>query len=299
MTKPIWWWERRRNYRVRSQFNKLVPLAVEKGNKRFVVLTTPETMPDAMWTAWSWYRFLRKKGFALELAVDGDVSQQDSNVAARLFPGIAVYSTQSICQQLCEKNPALRTFLQGYPTGRKLALILALSGQSPMLYSDSDVLAFNPPEEFLQCVDRNVPCYFMEEIDGTRDALIVERAHALGLDCLPKFNSGFLYIPQGTLSAILAGKLLAAWRPPANSWYSEQTLLSVLLRNSNAEALPPSRYVISTRRQFYWEKDVDYKEIVARHFTGTVRHVMYRYGMPILLEQSRSFPDSTHRYDRH
>jgi hypothetical protein len=298
-TKPTWWWERRRNYRIRFQFDELPPIAAERGGKRFVVLTTPETFNDALWSAWSWYRFLREKGFALELAVDGGFSQQDSNAAARLFPGISVYSAQSVSQQLCEMNPALQTFLHGYPTGRKLALILALSGQAPMLYSDSDVLAFNPPEELLKCVVRNVPCYFMEEFDGTRDALIVERAHALGLDYLPKFNSGLLYIPQGTLSTSQAAKILAAWRPPANSWYSEQTLLSVMLRNSNAEALPPSRYVISSRRQFYWERDVNYAEIVARHFTGTVRHVMYRYGMPILLKQSRSFLESTHQYGRH
>jgi hypothetical protein len=59
--------------------------------------------------------------------------------------------------------------------------------------------------------------------------------------------------------------------------------------NANAQALPDSRYVISNRRQFYWEKDVDYTTIVARHFTGTVRHVMYRYGMPEILRQSRYF----------
>jgi hypothetical protein len=55
------------------------------------------------------------------------------------------------------------------------------------------------------------------------------------------------------------------------------------MRHANAQPLPDSRYVISNRRQFYWEQDVDYKSIVARHFTGTVRHVMYRYGMPAIL----------------
>ena len=60
-----------------------------------------------------------------------------------------------------------------------------------------------------------------------------------------------------------------------------------MLQQLHAEPLSSSRYVISIRRQFYWEKDVDYTNIVARHFTGPVRHVMYKYGIPIILSQSK------------
>jgi hypothetical protein len=65
--------------------------------------------------------------------------------------------------------------------------------------------------------------------------------------------------------------------------------MSVLMRQANAQPLADSRYVISNCRQFYWEQDVDYTAIVARHFTGTVRHVMYRYGMPTILRESKHF----------
>jgi hypothetical protein len=287
LTRPIWWWERRRNYPVRSAFERLPPLAVERGPKRFVVLATPGTVQDALWAAWSWCRFLQEEGFELELAVDGEIAEPDAAAAARLFPGIAVCSAQSYCEYVCEREPALKTFLYGHPTGRKFALLLANSDQHPVLYSDYDVVAFNPPLELLNCVERNVSCYFMEEVDGTRDSVILEQALALGLDYLPRFNCGLLYLPQGSLPMDLAAQILATWRPPGSSWYAEQTVLSVLLRNAKAEALPSSRYVIRSCRQFYWEKDVDYDRIVARHFTGTVRHVMYRYGLPILLEQSK------------
>jgi hypothetical protein len=59
------------------------------------------------------------------------------------------------------------------------------------------------------------------------------------------------------------------------------------MRNAQAQPLPHDRYVVNLRRQFYWERDANYKTIAARHFTGPVRHVMYRYGMPAILEQSR------------
>jgi hypothetical protein len=96
-----------------------------------------------------------------------------------------------------------------------------------------------------------------------------------------------LYIPKGALFPDLAKQLLSTWNPPVTSWYTEQTTLGALMRKANASPLPKDRYVISIRRQFYWERDVDYGAIVARHFTGTVRHVMYKSGMPLVFRQSK------------
>lgn len=287
-TKPVWWWESKRSYRIRSHYDLLPPLSVREGRVRFVVLTTPETLRDALWCAWSWYRYLRDEGIGLQIAVDGPISEGELAAASRLFPGISIESAWTACHYVCEREPALESFLYGHPTGRKLALILALSDQCPVLYSDFDVLAFSPPHELLASIRRNIACYFAEETDGTRDPLIVERARDLGLNYLSKFNCGFMYIPQGSLPMNAAAEILATWHPPGNSWFAEQTVLSVLLHNVHAEALPEDRYVISICRQFYWEKDVDYTAIAARHFTGPVRHVMYGRGMPLILRQSQS-----------
>lgn len=287
LTKPIWWWERKRPYPIRSRFHLLPSLAVTKGRMRFAVLTTPDTLDDALWTAWSWYRYLREEDCELEIAVDGEVSAAQSAAAARLFPGISIQSAESACRYVCEREPALETFLYGHPTGRKMALILALSDQGPLLYSDYDILAFSRPRELLESIKRNIPCYFAEETDGTRDERIVENARSLGLDYLRRFNCGFMYIPRGALPMKMAAEILATWRPPGTSWFAEQTVLSFMLHEARAEALPPDRYVISICRQFYFERDVNYETIAARHFTGPVRHVMYGKGMPLILRQSR------------
>jgi hypothetical protein len=290
-TKPVWWWERGRSYPIRSRYHQLPPLPAKRGGIHFVVLTTPDTLSDALWTAWSWYRYLRHEDCELEIAVDGVVSAAQSAAAAQLFPGIAIYPAESACRYVCEREPALEIFLHGHPMGRKLALILALSDQGPILYSDCDVLAFNRPHELLATIRRNVACYFPEAVDGARDPGIFERAKSLGLDYIPKFNAGFLYIPNGALPMKKAAEILATWRPPGDSWFVEQTVMSFMLRNVHAEALPPDRYVINNYRQFYWERDVDYKTVAARHFTGPVRHVMYGRGMPWVLRQSRRMVD--------
>jgi len=288
-TRPVWWWERKRTYGIRSRYDLLPPLPVKDGRVRFAVLTTPETLGDALWSSWSWYRFLRDEDCGLHIAVDGRISEAEVAATRQLFPGVSIDSPRWACRYVCAREPALETFLNNHPLGRKVALILALSDRGPVIYSDYDVIAFSRPHELLASIGRKSPCYFAEEQDGARDLRIVERAKQLGLNYLPNFNSGFLYIPHGALSMELAAQIVAAWRPPGESWYSEQTVLSIMLQALRAERLPSIRYVISICRQFYWEKDVDYTKIAARHFTGPVRHVMYKYGMPIILRQSKDY----------
>ena len=111
------------------------------------------------------------------------------------------------------------------------------------------------------------------------------RALALGLTPRHGLNGGLQLLSRGCLDLNLAARLLAA-RSDAASWFTEQTLLALLMPKA-AEPLPPERYVISTRRQFYWETDVDYDAIAIRHFTGPVRHVMYLSGLPRLEREAR------------
>ncbi len=289
-TKPVWWWERKRGYPIRSHFNRLPPLPVKAGRTRFVVLAMPETLCDAFWAAWSWYRFLRDEDCRLQIAVDGAVSALDRAKACELFPGVSIESTEWACNYVRPRVPGIQKFFDTHPMGRKLALILALSDLSPLVYSDHDVLAFQRPWEVIAAVRGEIPRYFAEETDGARDMEIAQRAKQLNLDYLPRFNSGFLYIPQGSLSSRLAAQILTSWGARGELWFTEQTVLSVMLQRLGAKALPEGRYVISNRRQFYWEDDVDYSVITARHFTGTVRHVMYKYGLPVILQQSREHP---------
>jgi hypothetical protein len=287
-TRPVWWRERNRRYPIRSQFGQLPPIPVQQAARLLVVLCIPETLQDAMWAAWSWYRFLHNQRFELRILIDGGIPEPGAAVARELFPGIRILGVEAAVSSLLVSSPALAAFFRAHPLGKKLALILALSQEYSILYSDHDVLAFNPPVELLANIDAGLPCFMEEEHEGNLDAALLERCSALGLRHFNKFNSGLLFVPRGALNPQLAEEILLTGRRISASWFTEQTVLNVLLRRANAISLPRGKYVISTRRQFYFEEDVDYRKIVARHFTGTVRHVMYKFGMPILLDQSRN-----------
>ena len=255
-----------------------------------MVLTTPKALIGALWSAWSWYRYLQSHEFGLRLVIDGNLPEAEESAVRRLFPGVRLDGVESIVADLRRARPAIARFIQHHPLGKKLGLMLALSQQGTFLYSDHDVLAFNFPIEVLASVEKDTPFYMLEEHEGSWDPVIVELARSLAYECPSRFNSGLLYVPQGSLSLDLAEQLLASWKPPVTSWFAEQTVLGVLMCQAKATPLPKERYVVSPCRQFYWERDVDYAAIAARHFTGTVRHVMYKTGIPTLLWQSKFFP---------
>jgi hypothetical protein len=289
LTRPTWWWERKRPYPIRTRFDLLPPLDVVKGPARFVVLTTRAALCDAMWTAWSWYQYLRPLGFELQLAVDGEIAADEAAAAQKLFRGIVIYDVRSVLAKLCEERPGLAALFEHHPYAKQVGLVLALSGQGPVVYADHDVLAFNPPTELLTCIRNQVPCYFIDEGPGCHDPSLVERLNGLGQDYIRRLNAGFLYVPQNALSLDLAEQIMAHWNPVPYYYFTSQTIMSALMHKANAQALPYDRYVISTRRQFYSETDVNYGAIAARHFTGPVRHVMYKFGMPAILRRAQEF----------
>ncbi len=288
-TKPIRWWERNRPYAMRSRYRRLPSLAVVPGDMRFIVLTTPRTLNEALWTAWSWYRFLRELPCRLLLVVDGELTRRQEAAAERLFPGVAIESAEWACNYVRPRIPGVQLFYEREPEGRKLAQILAWSDRGPLIFADCDVLAFQRPHEMLAAIEREVPCHFVDESHGEQDDRIAERAKQLGVEYVPKLSCGLFYLPQGSLPIRTAGQITATWRARKESSFSARTVLSFLLQKPDVVALPPERYVVGPCRQFGRESNLDDTSIAARYFTGPARQAMYTFGMPVLLRQSREW----------
>ena len=204
----------------------------------------------------------------------------------RLFPGSQVLSTHEPVERLAGRAPALAGFARTNPTGRKLAVLLDAQERAGVLYVDSDVLLFRFPAELAESVDRGGPArYNLEDGALNGDARLVAQARRAGWPAPASLNSGLLFIPRGTLALSRAERLRASGEFDPASWFVEQTAVALLLTAAGAEALPGARYVVSTRGQFYGDTDLDYGEIVTRHFTTPVRHLMYGRGLPLLWRQ--------------
>jgi hypothetical protein len=248
------------------------------------ILTTPQGFPDAVWAAWSWMH-QASDSLILHLYVDGELSIRQKSEFHRCFPGSAIIERDQLLDWQDGHSQRLMPFLRGHPMGRKLAIALKLQRECSFVYSDSDVILFSKPAEILAFAHgEGGNRYIQEESTGCFDPWLLDKVRKRGLGIAETMNGGLLLIRQDSLDLDLACDLLEDWNGENIFWFTEQTLMAVLMHGSGSVPLPRERYVVSNQRQFYWEDDVDYSNIAARHFTGPVRHVMYSKGVPNLLK---------------
>ncbi len=294
-TKPVWYLERHRNYAIRRLGANLPSISCLPSGTTLAVLTTPSTFDDSLWSAWSWLRYLGDL-VALKIVVDGQAANEQRELVSRLFPNGILITAEDQLKQSPVEGKNLEVFSQKYRLGRKVSLIISLQNEGPLLYSDYDVLVFGEPAEIRQAIvcASAEGLFNQQPLSGAFDPLMTATGRALGLHCPEGFNSGLLWIPRQHLSMELADHLLRDWHPDSShAWFTEQTVLGLLMSEKGAAALPPDRYVVTMQRQFYWEPDVDYDAIAVRHFIYPVRHVMHIKGQPWLLSKARNFNVST------
>ena len=281
--------ERNWPHRVKDRVFGLPPIPSGPRERKLVVLCEPRTFTDGCWAAWSWMRHV-EEDLALRLFVDGPLREEWRERFAALFPGAELDSLPEFLARQPAPGPALGLFLGHYTYARKLSLLLALQREGDFLYADADVALFRRPDLILETIRTpDAPALFMQEPGcWCIDPWVVERAERLGLPRHNDLNSGLLWVPRGSLDVDLVERFLEDWEPRFSYRVAEQTLLSVLMAVNGAQGLPPEEYVVSNDGMFFWMRDeIDYGRIVARHFVGNVRHLLYRTGWPLLLEESR------------
>lgn len=276
---------------VRRAVLGLAPLESAPHAEALAILCEPRTFHDGLWSAWSWLRFLQPYT-ELRLFVDGPVTVENRAAFARLFPGGSLLSLPEWLEGRFQPSPAFGRFLAHYPYARKLALLTTLQQEKSFLYADADVVAFREPTLIVQSLRDGGPLLFMEEKGcWCVDPWVVAKAERLGLPRHNDLNSGLLRITRGSLDLTAMERLLEDWTPDAFHRVAEQTIISVLMPLAGAQPLPAEEYLLNTEGCLFWQKDIpSYDAIVARHFVGSVRHLLYLKGLPILAAQARRLP---------
>lgn len=265
----------------------LPPLRSEPHSITLVILCEADKFTDGLWCAWSWMRFLRGK-VALHLFVDGVVTGRQRLAFECLFPGAEVSSLPAYLASQPAPSAHFQAFLNGYRYARKLALLLHLQKVGPVLYADSDVLVFRQPDILIAKLEAGKPNAYMADPGARSDQTYVDpwvraQAEKLGLPCILDFNSGLLWIGQGTLDSTVVERLLTGWHPGVYYHFAEQTILAVLFGVNHAQSLPENDYVLSAEGMHFWERDLPCGELTVRHYMGLVRHRMYSHAYSFLL----------------
>ena len=294
LTQPLWWWNRHRPWPIRERVFGLPshPMAGEAGT-RLVVLATPASVTDAAWTARSFLHRLDRAPagrLALDLYLDSpdpDLLAQTTDRWTRLFPGSEVYATWEAVDKITPLAPTLAELAKSYPLGRKLSVLLHAQERNDVIYTDSDVLLLHDTPEFAQAMRDGGPALYNQEAGAIcADQRLLDYARWHGWPAhADRLNSGLLFLPHGCLPIETAERILSLGAHDPDSYFIEQTVVALLMGAGGARPLPPERYLVSPRGQFYGERDADYRQLTARHFTTPVRHLMYARGMPLLWRQ--------------
>jgi hypothetical protein len=281
---------RNKPYRVRNQIFSLAPLSSGPRRGKLVVLCEPRTFNDGCWSAWSWLRFVREE-LHLHLFVDGMISNEQRSQFNRQFPGASLSCLPRFLEKNFNASPTFARFLDRYVYARKLALLTTLQRDGDFLYSDCDVVAFRRPDLVLEVIKGSVRSglYMMElGSDYFVDPWIAEKAARIRLPHHRGLNSGLLWVLQDSLHVDVIERLLNDWNPKFSHRTAEQTILGVVMAVNSARPLPADVYVVSNDGMFFWQRDtVDYSRIIARHYVGNVRHLLYQTALPRLLEMAR------------
>lgn len=281
-TKPVWLWERHRPYPIKKRWRDMPALDVRPDSPvRTNILCTADSLDEGAWCAWSWARYTGQQ-LGVRIVVDGAWDEGFCAALRRVLPKAEVVGIDDLLDRDLAADKTLSAFAAQHPLGRKLLLLLSLQQSEAFVYADNDVLLFSRPDELLQAASFPQPVYNEEAAVPCYSADVVEAAAKRGLLPCDRLNAGLIYCNKGALDTMLAVELLQAKGTGAFSWFDEQTVMAILMRNAGASPLPSDLYVVSSDRQFWWETDVDYSSIRARHFTGTVRHLMYSKGYPAL-----------------
>jgi len=283
VTKPIWYWEKYRTYPIREVVYDFPPMRCEPGSRHnLVVLATPDAINNAAWTAYSLLVQLQPAPLGLILVVDGELQAADVERLQHLFVGIRIERVSRMVAQLgCD---AIKALYQIHPMAGKLAVILRLQQETPILFSDDDVLAFGRLREIEQFINEpTAPNRYLVELGGESgvEPNVLRVVQQMQLPVAAAINVGFLAIQQHSLNIELAGKILAN-TPTMDTWFPDTTVLACLMAQAGGVGLPVDTYRVSVERQFFFQSDCDYDAIALRHFVSPVRHLMYMRGMPRL-----------------
>ena len=214
---------------------------------------------------------------------DGSVSESARAEILKILPGARfVPRTEADvrAEKMLSRFPRALAHRSKYNLFLKFADTIAFAERGRFIVLDSDVIFFQTPKEILAWADScSDSCLYNED---TKEKFCIPRGGieaALGVELLPRFNSGLVLMQKAAMDLALAEKFFATFEANAHApQFFEQTLYALMASTNpgGGSALPRS-YNISWN---YWRDPGS----VCRHYVGDFKHdLLYIEGAPFLL----------------
>lgn len=214
---------------------------------------------------------------------DGTVPDTARTTIAKLLPDVRFIARAEADRKVAaffSEYPRCLAHRQNHNLFLKFFDTIAFQDRPGIVVMDSDVIFFKTPQEILNWIDGpGTNCLYNED---TREKFCIPRGEikaALGIDMLPRFNSGLVLMPKSALNLALSERLLAAFEDSAHApQFFEQTLWALAGSTNPGGGAPlPRTYNINWG---YWREPGS----ICRHYVGDFKHdLLYIEGAPLLL----------------
>ncbi|MEO6096583.1 MAG: hypothetical protein ABIW76_13095 [Fibrobacteria bacterium] len=259
------------------------PIPVPKSSSDGISVHLLTNRKDWRMAAWSIASFLKACGRTFPVVVHDDGSLQPGQAAKleRLFPGLRIIwrpeADRAVVEALAGRPQSLE-FRSRYNNSIKLFDPWLVAGARDVIALDSDLIFFRKPEEILAWVDgpRSVNRW-NEDVESAYTLTHDEIRDHLGVEMIPRINSGLGVISGKSMDWDLVEKALEHPAARSHHWRIEQTLFAILSCRFGVELLSP-KHRIDISRDFKIDDT-----LVNRHYVGAVRDLMYTQGMKRLL----------------
>ena len=213
--------------------------------------------------------FLRHVGrpTSYRIASDGSHTAASRQLLEKIDPSV---SFEAAGENLPADLPAkFRRYVTTYPMGKQLGLIMSLPrGDEPVLYADSDILFFPGASDLLERVRApDAPAYYLPDChELSADPRVFRQPN----ESKNPANCGLLLLFRKLDWSLGIERFEALGEEP--NFFTNQTLVHLVLHQNGARPLDPRKYVLQLDDQTIYPDRYASAEIALRHYVNPVRH---------------------------
>jgi hypothetical protein len=166
----------------------------------------------------------------------------------------------------------LLDYAQKQPLGKRLFLYLNREIMNPTLFLDSDILFYNKASVLSSVLKEEANGWYLpDENWGCLDS----RYRNSNSDQLYQVNGGLILLNKNLVNLSIGLDFLKSLNNEYE-YFSEQTVMHILLRANNFFPLDPRIFILNSSDQFDFSYLYGREEIAIRHYSGPVRHKMWQ-----------------------
>jgi hypothetical protein len=225
--------------------------------------SSEENLPEQVASIRSFLRYVGRPR-AFTVVSDGSHSSTSVRLLQRIDSVVSVRPPEAVPADLPEK---FRRYLELHPTGKQLAVIMALPRNSPACYIDSDVLFFPGAAHLLAPLrEPGPPAFYLADCQFAGDDRLV-RGEGEKQDPV---NTGVLLLFRKLDWSKSIARFLELTGEP--TFFTNQTMTHLTMHQNGARPLDPARHVLRLDDQFVFSDRYADAGLVLRHYVNPVRH---------------------------